>query len=194
MPSRSAYNQPLPPTLNSSTVYPNAALLSSSAERSAQRHIHHDVPILPTMTGNPATSPPHHRGHSRSISHPFPSSFGGRRRNPNPGFIDSDSDDDDIEVTHLPDVLSSSPRKRSSRPLPGGESTSTGKCMTCNSTVRWPRGLKVFRCTECLTVNDLEPYTSKDSGGQGISGKDGMTGLSIPRKGANLEALTVDLG
>ncbi|KAG2027912.1 hypothetical protein GB937_000359 [Aspergillus fischeri] len=179
MPSRSAYNQPHPPTLNSSTVYPNAALLSSSAERSAQRHIQHDVPILPTMTGNPATSPPLHRGHSRSISHPFPSAFGGKKRNPNPGFLDSDSDDDDVEVTHLPDVLSSSPRKGSSRPLPGGEAISTGKCMTCNSTVRWPRGLKVFRCTECLTVNDLEPYTSKDSGGQGISGKDGKPAVPL---------------
>ncbi|GIC94053.1 HECT-type E3 ubiquitin-protein ligase [Aspergillus udagawae] len=186
MPSRSAYNQPHPPTLNSSAVYPNAALLSSSAERSAPRHIQHDVHILPTMTGNPATSPPHHRGHSRSISHPFPSAFGGKRRNPNPGFLDSDSDDDDVEVTHLPDVLSSSPRKASSRPLPGGEAISTGKCMTCNSTVRWPRGLKVFRCTECLTVNDLEPYTSKDLGGQGSTGKDGKPGLSIPRKAVPL--------
>ena len=35
----------------------------------------------------------------------------------------------------------------------------TGKCMTCDSTVRWPQGLKVFRCTTCLTINDLEPFS-----------------------------------
>lgn len=28
--------------------------------------------------------------------------------------------------------------------------------MACNSTVRWPQDLKVFRCTTCLTINDLE--------------------------------------
>ena len=34
----------------------------------------------------------------------------------------------------------------------------TGKCVTCDSTVRWPQDLKVFRCTTCLTINDLEPF------------------------------------
>jgi E3 ubiquitin-protein ligase HECTD2 len=29
--------------------------------------------------------------------------------------------------------------------------------MTCDSTVRWPKELKVFRCTVCLMINDLKP-------------------------------------
>ncbi len=33
----------------------------------------------------------------------------------------------------------------------------TGTCMTCGSLVRWPRELLLFRCTICLTINDLEP-------------------------------------
>lgn len=33
----------------------------------------------------------------------------------------------------------------------------TGKCMTCDSMVRWPRGLAVFRCSVCVTINDLTP-------------------------------------
>jgi E3 ubiquitin-protein ligase HECTD2 len=35
--------------------------------------------------------------------------------------------------------------------------------MTCDSTVRWPQGLKVFRCTTCLTINDLEYNPEKQS-------------------------------
>lgn len=128
------------------------------------------------MIGNPATSPPHRRGHSRSVSHPFPSPFGGitKRRNRSISkkdnlMFDSDDEDDD-EVTYLPDPNSSSPRKGAARPTPAEEMTS-GKCMVCNSTVRWPRNLKVFRCTECLTVNDLEPFVD--------SGKAGGNGLSV---------------
>lgn len=33
----------------------------------------------------------------------------------------------------------------------------TGKCMTCDSMVRWPKGLAVFRCSVCVTINDLTP-------------------------------------
>ncbi len=42
-----------------------------------------------------------------------------------------------------------------------------GKCATCDSLVRWPRHLNVFRCSVCLMVNDLKPNTvesSKDNG------------------------------
>lgn len=33
----------------------------------------------------------------------------------------------------------------------------TGQCMCCNSSVRWPSNLTQFRCTICMTVNDLNP-------------------------------------
>lgn len=33
----------------------------------------------------------------------------------------------------------------------------TGKCMTCDSMVRWPKALAVFRCSVCVTINDLTP-------------------------------------
>lgn len=32
-----------------------------------------------------------------------------------------------------------------------------GQCMCCDSTVRWPSNLSMFRCTICLSVNDLVP-------------------------------------
>ncbi|RAL17600.1 HECT-type E3 ubiquitin-protein ligase [Aspergillus homomorphus CBS 101889] len=133
------------------------------------------------MTGLSATSPPTGRGHSRSISHPFPAPFAAgafaaavgkrrpsisRKKNERMGL---DSDDDDL-VSYMPDPNTSPPRNRA--PPPGA--MTSGKCMACNCTVRWPRDLKVFRCTECLTVNDLEPYldTAKP-GGHGNSGPDG---------------------
>jgi hypothetical protein len=36
----------------------------------------------------------------------------------------------------------------------------TGRCMTCASMVRWPKDLSVFRCTVCLTINDLAPIST----------------------------------
>lgn len=184
MPSRAPRNPPYPPTSTSPAAPPHANLAPSSIERSAPRLIPQNAIGLPSMNANPATSPPHRHGHSRSISHPFPSPFAGagKRRNrsiPKQDFLDSDDDDDD--VTYLPDPMSSSPRKGPPRSVPGEELT-TGKCMTCNCTVRWPRNLKVFRCTECLTVNDLEPYKEpNDSSGRGKDGKAPVP--AIPRKG-----------
>ncbi|PLB46704.1 hypothetical protein P170DRAFT_477579 [Aspergillus steynii IBT 23096] len=187
MPSRAPRNPPYPPTSSSPAAPPHANLVPSSIERSAPRLIPQNATGLPSMNANPATSPPHRHGHSRSISHPFPSPFAGagKRRNrsiPKQDFLDSDDDDDD--VTYLPDPLSSSPRKGPPRPVPGEDMT-TGKCMTCNCTMRWPRNLKIFRCTECLTVNDLEPYReSNDSSGRGKDGK--PPAPAIPRKAISL--------
>lgn len=185
MPSRTTRNPSHPPTSLSNVVDLNAPLPPLPIERGAPSMLSQDGQLLPTMVANPATSPPHHfqhRGHSRSISHPFPSPFSGRRRNKSISkhdFLDSDDDD---EVTYLPDPLSSSPRKGVSRSSPGEELT-TGKCMTCNCTVRWPRNLKVFRCTECLTVNDLELYRgSTESSGHAHPGKDDKPLPTIPRK------------
>lgn len=32
-----------------------------------------------------------------------------------------------------------------------------GNCATCDSRVKWPRGVNEFRCSTCLMVNDLKP-------------------------------------
>ncbi|KAL4869137.1 hypothetical protein BDV12DRAFT_86884 [Aspergillus spectabilis] len=117
------------------------------------------------VTGAPFLSspspPPYRRGHTRSISQPFATALSGvgKRRNKSVSVeatLDTDDDDDDDDDIYLPN-FSASPRKGIPRPQPREELT-TGKCMTCNNTVRWPRNLNVFRCTECLTVNDLELY------------------------------------
>ncbi|CUS09549.1 unnamed protein product [Tuber aestivum] len=46
----------------------------------------------------------------------------------------------------------------------GGALFATGHCMCCDCTVRWPSDLNVFRCTVCMTINDLKPVPSGPSG------------------------------
>lgn len=125
---------------------------------------------------NPQTSHRRSRGHSRSISNPF-SGIGKRRKSPS-RFLDSDDDD---EVTFpLPEVSSSASPKKPLPPLP--DNMLTGRCMTCNAAVKWPANLKVFRCTQCLAVNDLEPAKSKETGKEGpptISRKGMYLSLSV---------------
>lgn len=44
----------------------------------------------------------------------------------------------------------------SSNPKPMGDKDfASGNCMTCGALSRWPKGLKVFKCTLCVTINDL---------------------------------------
>ncbi|KAI9931736.1 putative E3 ubiquitin-protein ligase [Aspergillus wentii] len=182
MPSWSARNQSQPAT----TTPPTRPIATTSSsfplpERSAPRLIpQNGTPGVP-----PVNSPPsRHQGHTRSISHPFPSPFGKRRNRSISTREFLDSDDDDDEVTFTPAPLPTSPKGKPLPRLPPGEELVTGKCMTCSSTVRWPRNLNVFRCTECLTVNDLEPYKdSNDPAGHGHLVKEATPPApTIPRK------------
>ncbi|PYH44314.1 E3 ubiquitin protein ligase [Aspergillus saccharolyticus JOP 1030-1] len=184
MPSRFLRNPSLTPAAGH--PYPSLVPFHANDERSAPAEIVHNAPDLSAMTGLTATSPPTRRGHSRSISHPFPSPFtaaGGKRRpsisKKKPSRPALDSDDDDF-LGYMPDPASSSPRNRP----PQHGAMAAGKCMACNCTVRWPRDLKVFRCTECLTVNDLEPYlATAKAGGHGNAGVDGKSRTPmVPRK------------
>jgi E3 ubiquitin-protein ligase HECTD2 len=110
-------------------------------------------------TGGAASPPKKLSGHGRSMSHPFPSLFSGKKKrnggsgeNTNMSFDPTDENPNvpTIMPTGLPIGASSKSAKVSDKDL------TTGKCMTCDSTVRWPKDLKVFRCTVCLTVNDLK--------------------------------------
>ena len=120
---------------------------------------------IPTLRPKPRPEPPKSFGlsHTRSFSHPFPSIFGGRKPdkksngNKKTGHSIETTDDDSSmndERLHL-----SPPRRPSRKPSVNSDKQPvTGKCMTCDSIVRWPQGLKVYRCSICLTINDLEPF------------------------------------
>ncbi|KAI9367350.1 hypothetical protein BJX61DRAFT_312753 [Aspergillus egyptiacus] len=187
MPSQVAHKPFVPPAANSAGVNPGTSPVRVPRVGGRSQNRQRDVDANLRVTGTPFLSPPSsHRGHTRSVSQPFasPSTRTGRRRNKSISLdADLDSDDDDDDDIYVPNVLSTSPRKGVPRPPPKDDLT-TGKCAVCNSTVRWPRNLKVFRCTECLTVNDLEPYQdSKDFGTQENSKKDFRSHQQvIPRK------------
>ncbi|KAI1084467.1 hypothetical protein F5B20DRAFT_524970 [Whalleya microplaca] len=106
--------------------------------------------------------------HSRSMSNPFPSLFsskkkkhgGGPGNGPvhgpghgpgNEGLVDNDP----LKSKPLPSL----PQTAAPRRVPRGPAEfATGNCMTCAALVRWPQDLDIFRCTICLTINDLKPH------------------------------------
>ncbi|KAK4228449.1 putative E3 ubiquitin-protein ligase [Podospora fimiseda] len=131
--------------------------------------------------------------HTRSMSHPFPSLFSGKKKKPSPmARADDDSGSDSGgPAGPLPNM-----RGRQAPPSRGHRNGSSvgsrdyvaGNCMTCASLVRWPRELHVFKCTICLTINDLQPIgrdrdrdrdqrQQQDAQRQGAS-PDGRTGWS----------------
>lgn len=101
--------------------------------------------------------------HIRSVSHPFPSLFSSKKKRaePVPGADDSESDsgadglDPGFNVKGKPSPMHGH-RNGSSV---GSTDFATGRCMTCGSLVRWPRDLQTFRCTICMTINDLTPLS-----------------------------------
>jgi E3 ubiquitin-protein ligase HECTD2 len=102
----------------------------------------------PTKQGQPELR------HGRSRSHPFPSLFQSKEKRQ--GRYASSSINPP-EENKLSQAIQSSPRSATGRVsrVPDKDLL-TGNCMTCNSTVRWPKELLVFRCTVCLTINDLK--------------------------------------
>lgn len=161
---------PWPQRLNSNASTPHAQ--PTSAQSNPNKPLPPPPPSaadyeIPTLRPKPTQSNPGATplNHSRSFSHPFPSLFGGGRKSDKKNLlkIDNkiyDTTDDDTSINgdsarHNSD--GKSPSRNSSQK--GNKEPVTGKCMTCDSTVRWPQGLKVYRCTTCMTINDLEPYT-----------------------------------
>lgn len=103
--------------------------------------------------------------HGRSLSNPFPSLFSNKKkpgRHP-AGLSDSDSSDEAPTMTKPKSRIQTHTHRRNMpssgnrAPSSGNKDFATGHCMTCGSLVRWPRELHVFRCTICMTINDLQP-------------------------------------
>lgn len=187
MSSRPGRNPPFSshPNAGFGGLLPSIPSSTPTAERSHRRlHDLHDASAMSKLDSDSHNSS-YRRGHHRSISHPFTSAFTGigRKRDkaaPKHDKYDTeikwDSDSDSDEVTYPIQPVSSSPRKDSSR---GGPSNGTAetKCGTCNSTVRWPQHLSVFRCSDCLMITDLETETP----GEGAHTVDGEMDDRGPR-------------
>ncbi|OBS22069.1 hypothetical protein FPOA_08406 [Fusarium poae] len=132
----------------------------------------------------PSPSRPQRPPHTRSMSQPFPSLFSSKKKRqnsvgappPDLGF----ADDDVVMPRQAPKTHARTPSHSGNGNSPAGSRDfATGNCMTCGSLVRWPRDLKVFKCTICTTVNDLEPLSADHDG-------------SKPRKDANHDTSQVN--
>ncbi|KAH8678014.1 hypothetical protein BX600DRAFT_451257 [Xylariales sp. PMI_506] len=96
-------------------------------------------------------------GHSRSMSNPFPSLFSSKKQSKSQLAAGLSNDDD----SHQPGPTNPRPRLPPKSGSRGHADFSSGNCMTCGGLVRWPKELDVFRCTICLTINDLKQQTPK---------------------------------
>ena len=70
----------------------------------------------------------------------------------------------------------------------------TGRCITCDSLVRWPKHLNVFRCTVCLMINDLKPGAGllvEGREAQGLSNTTPSTNSDLLRKGTMHPLITI---
>ncbi|KAJ5893401.1 hypothetical protein N7495_005092 [Penicillium taxi] len=152
MPSRFGHNSPISPISNPDiTAFP-------ATQESNSRHTSNtqNARTMAQIIGSSPTSP-FRPGHSRSISHPFTPPFSalGKKFGKNArkqAKWDSDSDSDEATYTGNSAVIS--PVKDQPKGSAKGD-LAEAKCQTCNSTVRWPRHLKVFRCSTCLMITDI---------------------------------------
>ncbi|KAI5855906.1 putative ubiquitin-protein ligase [Tricharina praecox] len=92
--------------------------------------------------------------HSRSRSHHVP-----LNRSPGPAMRRSDGDllgTAEAEAGRNMGDMGTS-RRNGPGGMPASAELKTGQCMCCDSTIRWPSNLPNFRCTICMTINDLTP-------------------------------------
>ncbi|KAK8197942.1 hypothetical protein HDK77DRAFT_370271 [Phyllosticta capitalensis] len=99
--------------------------------------------------------------HSRSASHPFPSLFSSKRRNGPSLNPDCSSTDEDKYLAYS--GYGDSPTWKGAGPKVQEDIRT---CMTCDSKVKFPAGLRTFRCSACLMINDLVPVRKETSTGQ----------------------------
>jgi hypothetical protein len=139
---------------------PRFTSFTSSSSGNANRPPPACPPQEPPLSSRPTqSSSPRQQPHTRAVSHPLPRIFGKKKSAPVLRSIPLDE--------HLVPVLDAGPSGGPSLDKPIGgrkkdEELITRQCMCCDNKVRFPRDLNVFRCTNCLTINDLEPYVKQD--------------------------------
>jgi E3 ubiquitin-protein ligase HECTD2 len=133
------------------------------------------------------------------MSHPFPSLFSSGRKkkqDDTAGIGGFDSTDDEKVSPVLARTTALNPTAKSAK-VPDKD-LMQGKCMTCDSMVRWPKELTVFRCTVCLMINDLKPVLLEARRGDGhrqpIAAKAGIYPGSPFGSRGSLEYFRIDRG
>lgn len=167
--SPSSRNEPGPNPHDTNSISPARARLGATETDILENADSIPPRPIPPHIGHSATNsskPTRTAGHGRSMSHPFPSLFATKKKDsrhgdvaPGAGF---ESTDDDTASPSRSNVHNSGPKLKVA-----DKELMTGKCMTCDSMVRWPKELKVFRCAVCLTINDLKPIALEARRGDG---------------------------
>lgn len=151
-----------PNRLLSGPVTPPAPVGDSNAQSQTMRTTSKASNSLAPPPGpHPSASSSRNHSHNRSSSHPLPRIF---VRGPTSFDWDKDSDFDEESDASIPTAtLSASPSKKTGvkRPSEDG-SFRLSFCMCCGQKSRYPKEHKTFRCTQCLTVNDLVPYRPRE--------------------------------
>jgi len=165
--SPSSRNEPSPVTPGTSTASPARTRGPSRVTEADILENAYGIPTLQTGGGSakPTQTGSHGRSHGRSMSHPFPSLFTGKKKRNGDNAGGFESTDDDTISPATARNLAHNPTAKQPKVL--DKDLMTGKCMTCDSMVRWPKELKVFRCTVCLTINDLKPIILEARHGDG---------------------------
>lgn len=187
------------PAQISTNTHPNAEQLDGQGHRPrfpnrlvANSHSAPLVPIIadPRESTKPhSPSPPRSRsGHGRSISNPFPTLFGAGKKSDRATATgstrhlhDSESSDEEINANdHGNGYGQSRPRNDGD-----GNNMMTGRCFTCDALMQWPRDLNAFRCTRCMTTNDLKPAENAWAirGPYGVDSNTARTGTG-PKRGS----------
>jgi E3 ubiquitin-protein ligase HECTD2 len=166
--SPSSRNEPA-----SNPVDTNAVSLARARSRITETDILENAYGIPSLPSLPHTNhstlrsskPTRATSHGRSMSHPFPSLFSTKKkRNGETTVAGFESTDDDGISPHAPRNI---PQQAAGKQKVPDKDLMTGKCMTCDSMVRWPKELTVFRCTVCFTINDLKPIVLEARPGDG---------------------------
>ena len=123
---------------------------------------------LPSSRHSSSTLSPARRlaRHGRSISHPFPSLLSGRKTLER--TFEGNAPELGMDASIESNLRSSQRLINSMSPTschkvgaqPTEQEFIVGRCATCNSTVRWPKNLDVYRCSICLMINDLETFVN----------------------------------
>ena len=139
---------------------------------------------VPVTVSSSSTRP----SHGRSYSYPLPIFSSGKKAE---NIKESDVNDDTLKALNdyqiklsgitFQDLTAANETSLHS----GEEDLIIGKCTTCNSRVRWPRHLDVFRCTVCLMVNDLKPL----KGGRWEDWEEGKPSTSSPYPGLHRKGI-----
>lgn len=141
---------------------------------------------IPTLhpPGSSNSRAPRPSGHGRSLSHPF-TLFHGKKKRHGENANGFESTDEDLVSPSQARQISQNPSTKHGKLLE--KELLTGKCMTCDSMVRWPKNLSVFRCTVCMTINDLKPVVLEARRGDGhrVAIPLGKYTSSNPQKGGH---------